>query len=196
MRTKENEFRPLFIKMNSANHNERIRITQHDQLTIASWFAIKAIVQEYAHGERPISHHTQRARLRTRGLPSLSNWRIWIGTYEGHSPDTLWNSFPFQIASPEMLRRRKTAKVTYNNSQVVSYVIGKVFVVLMRSPLKLLVRRWDYPAVGGSLYQIWPPSGYSFLWPLTPLLNAQAETAVGGVRAYLVKIARREALRQ
>jgi hypothetical protein len=95
-----------------------------------------------------------------------------------------------------MLRRRKTAKVTYNNSQVVSYVIGKVFVVLMRSPLKLLVRRWDYPAVGGSLYQIWPPSGYSFLWPLTPLLNAQAETAVGGVRAYLVKIARREALRQ
>ena len=102
MREQEERFRPLFIRMHKATTEAPIRLTESDQLTIAKWFAIKAIVQEYSQKENRVSHHSQRTRLAKRGRLPDRSWRIWIGTYEGSDPVSLWTSFPFQlIPSPQ-----------------------------------------------------------------------------------------------
>lgn len=185
--------RPLFVRMLNSSLLEPTRLSEKDQTTIAIWFAIKAIVQEYeAEGDR-IAHHTQRRRLwMQRRLPEKT-WRVWIGRYDGATPEALWVSYPFQLVPDTVAKRRKTANVAYYNSQVVSYVLGKLFILLIRSPDEVFIRMWRHPRSSGTLRQIWPPTGYSFLWPFQPLTDAQAQSATMSVRDFLVRSARKHA---
>lgn len=189
MRAQEDRFRPLFIRMLSATEECPIRLGEQEQKVIAAWFAIKAIVQESAPHEDRISHHMHRRLLRTRRTPPERSWRMWVGKYQGEQPASLWVSLPFQLHM--QTRRRKDNQVTYYNSQIASYVLGQLFIVLVRSPHELFVRSWRFRSNVGTLCQIWPPTGFSILWPLKPLTNVQAANATMGIRAFLANSARR-----
>ncbi len=149
MKAREDELRPLFIRMHKATPEYPIRLTEADQLTIARWFAIKAVVQEYSQKSSRVSHYRQRVRLAQKGKLPEKAWRIWIGVYEGSDPISLWTSFPFQLIPEAVKRRRKTAAVTYYNSQIASYVLAKFFILILRSPHEFFVTRWRYPAAAG-----------------------------------------------
>jgi hypothetical protein len=195
MRKQENKMHPLFTRMVQATQNEPTRINVRDQNIIAIWFAIKAMVQEYRPDGGRVTHHAQRRRLyKSQQIPS-DTWRIWIATYGGQDPSSLWISHPFQLLPEEVRRRRKTRDVTYYNSEIASYVLGQLFVVLIRCPHKPLVREWKHHPAVGDLRQIWPPTGYSFFWPLAPINDFQAVAATNNVRGFLRNIAHQELAR-
>ncbi len=191
MRKQEDKFRPLFIRMLKATPDEPIRLTEKDQLTIATWLAVKAIVQEYAPEGSRLTHHMQRHRFWKHGVLPESAWRMWIGNYEGSTSRALWVSYPFQLLPGRVAAKRKTNTVAHYNSQVASYVIGKLFILLLRSPGDLFVRMWRNPDAGGDLRQIWPPLGYSFSWPPRSLTDDEALAATWNIRSFLARNARK-----
>lgn len=109
-----------------------------------------------------IAHHSQRRRLwQQRKLPDKT-WRIWIANYEGADPGTLWASYPFRLNDRNRSPRREANALTFYNSQVASYVIGKLFILIVRSPHQFFVRRLTYPPIAGHLRQIWPALTYIY----------------------------------
>jgi hypothetical protein len=80
MRTVEDRAKKIFIRLIG---DHQTRITESDQLTLATWIAIKAIVADFAFSGHVISHHMQRRRLWKSRRPPDRKWRMWIGYYDG-----------------------------------------------------------------------------------------------------------------
>jgi len=70
-----------------------------------------------------------------------------------------WVNHPFLILPKA---RKKGDRANYYNSQSLAFVIGEVFVLLLRSPMPNLVERLRFGEPGEKLRQIWPVTGYSF----------------------------------
>jgi hypothetical protein len=169
MRELENVARPILIPLIQGDETPRF-FGQKERSTIAAWVALKATIQEHAPRGNTISHHTQLRRLWKRRLAPEDTWRIWLGRYDGDQPDTLWASHPMLIIPPAVAKRRKDLTANYYNSQAATYVIGKLFIHLIRSPHQNLVRYWTYdPSIVIKLRRIWPASGFDTAWPPDPL---------------------------
>jgi hypothetical protein len=169
MRELENAARPILIPLIRGDEASRF-IGQKEQRVLSAWIALKAIIQEHAPRGDVISHHTQLRRLWKKHLAPENTWRIWLGRYQDKTPETLWGTYPMLVVPNSVARRRKTLAATCYNSQAMTYVIGKLFVHLMRSPYQRLIRDWCYdPVVAVKLRRIWPASGYDVAWPPDPL---------------------------
>jgi hypothetical protein len=157
------------------------QLPEIDQQILSSWVAMKIIISEFGPFESTISHHMTRKRVwKSRHAPDDWSWRILIGNYSGRKADTLWLAMPMLILKPEIAKKRKTTRATYVNSQAVTYVFGKLFIHIIRSPHKRLIRNWQFPLVlARRLRQVWPPTGASLLWPIDPLNDTEAHAIAG-----------------
>ena len=131
MREIENRVLKIFERMKL---EERTRLTIADQRTLANWVGIKAIVSEYAPYAKPIAHHLTRKRLWKKHTLPKDTWRIWIGNYPGRQADALWFNFPMLVLPKKHLINRKSNSATYHNTQAVTYVVGELFIHLIRKP--------------------------------------------------------------
>lgn len=185
MRELEDCVRPIMLPLIIGNQSPRF-LGATQQRILSSWIALKTMVQEYGQEADRISHYTQLRRLRRSQLAPEETWRIWIAQYDGRAANTLWASHPMLILPDAVVRRRKNPTATYYNSQAATYAIGNLFIHLIRSPHKRLVRRWRFhPTVATKLSQIWPRTGYDTRWPLDPLTDAEAGYVAWAVRSFV-----------
>jgi hypothetical protein len=186
MRELENSVKSIILPLITGDQTRRY-LGKREQRIMAAWVALKVIVQEYGPDSDRIAHHTQLRRLWKRQLAPEMNWRIWIAQFDSANASTLWTTHPMLLVPDAVARRRKSDLATYFNSQAATYVIGKLFIHIVRSPYKRLVREFRFhPNVTRKLGVIWPWTGYDIGWPLEPLTDTEAGYVAWAVRS-LVK---------
>jgi len=139
---------------------ESCRIMPADQVRIASWAVLKAMVAEWAIRGHATTNHMQRKRLMRQFLPPEKGWGVWIGHFvsDKKKPDSeryfpLWDSHPFLLMPDRLAARRPDKKATYFNSQASTQVIGQLFIHILRSPMPNLIPRWHFaPPDRGTLF--------------------------------------------
>jgi hypothetical protein len=81
MRRIENQARPIMFPLIEAGEilrGEKIRLTPHDQKTIATWAVLKAMVAEFDPNGWVTTHHAQRKFFK-QNLTPPAGWSVWIG---------------------------------------------------------------------------------------------------------------------
>lgn len=191
MRRLENAARPIMIPLLRGDDNRRY-LGKKEQTILAAWIALKTMIQEHEPLGDRISHPLQLRRMWKKQLAPSRTWRIWIGRYDVLGASRLWTSYPMLLIPNSVARRRKSDAATYYNSQVATYVIGKLFIHLLRTPHQNLVRQWRFHrSVAPKLCQLWPLTGFDVVWPPNPLTDIEA----GYVRDAIREFAREAALR-
>src|SRR5262249_21609872 len=152
----ENAVRPIILPLIKGDQSRRF-FGKKEQKIVAAWVALKLIVQEYAPRGDLIAHHTQLRRLWKRQLAPPTTWRIWIAQFDSTDSSALWTTHPMLLVPDSVARRRKSDRATYYNSQAATYVIGQLFIHVLRSPHKGLVRQFRFhPSVARKLRITWP----------------------------------------
>jgi hypothetical protein len=185
MRDLENAVRPILIPL-IRDDVGRIYLGKKEQQTIAGWMALKTFVQEYGPYSDKLGHHTQLKMLWKKQLPPSTTWRIWIGRYLGPDASALWSSMPWLVLPDSVAGKRKSRIARYYNSQAATYVIGKLFIHVVRCPYQFFMREWRFPyPISRKLARIWPLTGYDVIWPPDPLSDIEAGYVVGAVRMFM-----------
>ena len=190
MKRIEDRARPILIPLITGRST---RLSHTDQIIIASWAALKAMVSEYDLGGHVTTHHTQRKRMKIRQLPPENGWGIWIGHYErvGWKPE--WISHPLLILPHERMMKRSSREATYFNSHVSTQVIGKLFIQIIRTPDPLIIDWWRFAVPErGTLFRIWPSAQFSIKWPARALTDRDADFVASAFVTRVREIARRE----
>lgn len=168
MRELENRVEPVLSKMLTG---AEIRLTEENQRTLAAWFALKAVVSEYDFGAPRISTYRERQALMTKKQPSSEGWRILVGHYQRDRWPGHWVNCPLSIVEKIEDRRERAVR---KNSQSLTFVVGTVYMLLLRSAMPGLVGKLRLGPAHDKLRQIWPLSGVSFCWPPPPLTDGEA----------------------
>jgi hypothetical protein len=185
----EDPARPILVKL---IEGEEFRLSPADQIKVASWAALKAMISEADETSLLKPHHLQRKRMKEKQPPPTLGWSVWIG-YQANSRSR-FTSFPFLALPHERFVRRVNPEATYFNSHVVTQVVGKLFIQTIHSPERSLSVRWRFSLPDrGVLFRIWPPTTTSIVWPPHPLTDAAVEAAISAVPSFLIKIMNRAA---
>ena len=171
MKDIEDTIKPILVPL---IRGEKRRLSQQEQVLIATWVAVKCTVLEFDPGGDQISTWKQRRTLARRKRPSPT-WKIWIGHYSGTGFKLSLSSYGL-IFGP--VPPNKANKL---NSQSFTYVCGHLLIHLIRLPRHLKSRAWEFPLpVASKLRKIWPvragASGFTINWPPVALDGEEAES--------------------
>jgi hypothetical protein len=192
MKAIEDRAKPILIPLIRGNHAStgQIRITPMEMSVIAAWAALKVMVVEFDEGNQPITHHAQRRYIMHHGLAPARKWGVRIGHFNRQLWAPEWISLPFLLLPDSATAKRTDRNATYFNGNSTTQVINKLFIHVIHSPMPNLVERWGFSLPeGGTLFRIWPPSGFGLMWPGSPLTDTDADVAAGAFRAMLMDIA-------
>jgi hypothetical protein len=185
MRRLEDKARPMLIPLLRGDEGRRY-LGKKEQQTIATWIALKTFVQEYGPYSDKLGHHTQLKMLWKKQLPPSTAWRIWIGRYVEHDASALWSSRPWLVLPKSVAGKRKSRIARYYNSQAATYVIGKLFIHVVRCPYQFFMSEWRFPyPVSRKLARIWPLTGYDVIWPQDALSDLEAGYVVRAVHDFM-----------
>ena len=121
---------------------------------------------------------------RTQTVPT--NWKIWIGNYRRRNWIGQWVHAAVPISGPEHIPEEGDAGLPLPNTQSTSFVVGKLFVNVLSSRIRAVVRRQE---IGASMPRIWPFRQSPIRWPPRHVLTdaevdgisrALADRASGG----------------
>jgi len=170
---------------------ESTRLTPDQQLVIAAWATLKAMVAEYDRSGQVVTHHMQRKFLMNTHKPPTKGWAVWIGHHVRTPKGTFhWGTFPALIIPDEVAAKRKSNKATYYNSAATSWIVGQLFMQIIRSPHRKLISQWKFHTPnGGTLYRIWPPSNISIVWPPKSMTARDVDYVIGAFKEYLERTA-------
>ena len=186
MRRIENEARRVVIPLITG---QQTRLSTANQQTLATWAVLKAMVAEYDMQGHVTTHHTQRKRMMNNQTIPDTGWTVWVGHYVRRRWAISYFAHPFLHLSDKQLARRSNEKATYFNSNMSTQVIGQLFIEVIRSPARDFVDRWRFSTPNkGSLYRIWPPSGFSIAWPGRTMTDRDADYVATALRDFLGRI--------
>ncbi len=194
----EDTAKPVLIPLIAG---ESYRIFPADQLRIAAWAALKAMVAEWMIRGHATTNHMQRKYLMRHNLPPQKGWGVWIGKFQSNKskPESeryhpLWESHPFLLLPDHVAARRPNKVATYYNSQSSTQVIGQLLIHTLRSPMPNLIPRWKFAAPDrGTLFRIWPPTQISIAWPGKTLSDLDAAYTANSFMNFMLRIQRCEA---
>jgi hypothetical protein len=190
MKTLEDKARPILIPLITG---QQTRLSPTDQVTIAGWAALKAMVSEYDPGGKVTTHHTQRKRMKALQLPPEKGWGIWIGHYERVRWKPEWISRPLLVLPHERAIKRPSREATFFNGHTSTQVVGKLFIQITRTPDPVIIDLWRFAVPErGTLFRIWPAAQYSIKWPGRTLTDRSADFIATAFVAYLKEVFRRE----
>jgi hypothetical protein len=173
MRALEDKARPILVPLIEGNET---RLMASDQGIIAAWAALKAMVVEYDRIANVTTNHVWRKYMRINSLAPPRGWGIWIGHYDRKDWRPEWISHPLRILDGKNAKCGAGKPVTRFNSQSTTQVIGKLFIQIIRCPVVGVVEGWRFAAPhSGTLFRIWPPNGYSIVWPGLPMTDIDAD---------------------
>jgi len=168
MRNLEEQARP-FLK--PLMEGEECRISTEEQRVIAAWISLKSMVAEYNEIGVVTTSQSDRDRLRLTQMPPEQGWGIWVGNLERKDWPGYMASTPFAFW-PEPERAHLLGVSTDDfNGQSTFQVVKKLYIQVIRCQVPELVEKWKFDVRASSkLRKIWPPSGYSLVWP-PPVMN-------------------------
>jgi hypothetical protein len=180
---------PARVVMIPLIEGQSIRLTPDQQRIVANWATLKAIVAEYDQSGHVVTHHMQRKRLMQKLLPPDEGWTVWIGDHARTPKGAFhWGSFPALILPNHIAAKRKSRRANYYNCAASSWIVGRLFIQVMRSPHRKFISRWRFSTPsGGVLYRIWPPAGASIVWPPPSMTARDVDYAVGAFKDFLEK---------
>jgi hypothetical protein len=166
---------------------ETERLYPAEQVTLAAWVALKAIVMEYDRGEQRISTHAERQRMRRRRLPPDRAWKIWVGLFDRQKAMGVWSATALPVQ--EKIKSSKPHALRMNSQSLV-FVVGDVFFMLFRCPLRSVFDTFNFGEAQRKARQIWPRSPYSFTWPPPAISETEADQAAGMFMNYSLRTQR------
>ena len=125
------------------------RFVSDQQVVVATWAAMKAIVAEYEDPDKTTVHHTHRNYLFRKLRPPPAGWGVWLGHIPrplDSSPPTYAHS-PFLHVTPEVKAKRKTPLATYYNGSITTLVIGQLFIQVVHGPKRFRVEDTKIPPI-------------------------------------------------
>ena len=162
----------------SLMRGDEVRLMPEQQLLVAAWAAMKAIVAEHDPTGSITTHPSQRRRLMKKLLPPENGWAIYIGHFNGRAWKARWVSHPLLVLPEAEGRAGQPAE--YHNGQTSTQVIGQLYIHVMRSRMPKLFDRWKFTLPDRCiLYRIWPPAPASIVWPNGSLTDRAADYAAG-----------------
>lgn len=193
MRELENRARPVLIPLMNGH---QLRLSPEQQAIVAGWAAMKAMVAEYERSARVTTTQSERDYMRTVRLPPDRGWAIWIGRYERKEWPGYLGSAPF-VYWPEPERAHLLGVPTTDfNGQVSFQILKKLFIQIIRCQVPSLVEKWRFDARASVvLRKIWPPSGYSFMWPPPTMNDFDADYVTGAFSQAAITAIRRKLAR-
>ncbi len=173
MRELENRARPIMAPLLDG---AKVRLSPDDQRVVAGWCALKAMVAEYGRLAHVTSTQVDRDRMMATQLPPEEGWGIWIGYYERSAWPGYLGANPFAFW-PEPERAHLLGVPTTDfNGQATFQVVKKLFVQVIRCQVPSLVEKWRFDnGAANVLRKIWPPSGYSIVWPPPVMSDGDAD---------------------
>lgn len=173
MRDLEDLARPIIEPM---LHGVRLRLSEADQKTIATWAILKVMVVHHR-----FVHHMQRKQMREKREPPRY-WSVWISNFSGRTDDGHWLVRPlsFNVTGS---RRRPNRTGAVPNSHATTQIIKNLLLIhVVKLPLDSFGAEWRFrdqagAPLKGAVLRIWPPTGQSLLWPQNPL-NVQEALVV------------------
>jgi hypothetical protein len=164
---------------------ERLRLSETDQKTIATWAVLKAIVVHHR-----FVHHMQRKEMRTRKEPP-KGWSVWIARHEA-GPLGKWVSRPMTI-DPADSRRRDGRKGAVANNHTSTQFLSEILIHVVKLPYLHFAEQWKWVnaqghPISGALLRIWPPTGQSLVWPQKALTEVDALTVVESVYSAFINV--------
>jgi hypothetical protein len=198
MRTKiEDTAKPILI---SLIKGEPCRVFPADQVRIAAWAVLKAMVAEWMIRGHATTNHMQRKYLMRHHLPPKKGWGVWIGHFlsDASKPESeryhpLWEAHPFLLLPDNAAALRPNKVATFFNSQSSNQVIGQLFIQTLRSPMPNLIPRWKFVLPDrGTLFRIWPPTQTSIVWPGKSLSDLDAIYTANAFMNFVLRIQRRD----
>jgi hypothetical protein len=168
------------------------RVLEPAQKIIATWAIMKVMVVHHV-----IIHHMQRKQMREKVEPP-DGWGVWIGYYQRskNSQGEWWVPRPFPVIRYDPLARRKF-KVAKANSITTTIVLQNLFIHVVYCRDRRLATKWSFSGnihggpLQGNLFKIWPPPGYSIMWPSTPLTDQDAAVISDAILQGVMTVARR-----
>ncbi|HLL26913.1 MAG TPA: hypothetical protein VKT73_04595 [Xanthobacteraceae bacterium] len=153
------------------------------QLIIANWATMVTMTSEFIDPATVSISQDERTFFHKNKFPP-DNFRIWIGRL----PMGLWR--PTRVHIPMAIKEQDKPNddaMENLNTQASTHVIGELFIHVLSSPFKNIVRDWSMPMPASSaLVEIWPlPSRLSIVWPQHVSMTGQmADTAAGAFYQY------------
>jgi len=191
MRQIEEEAKPILVPLIQGKQKD---LAASDQIIIATWAVLKAMVSEYHPTSKISTHWMQRRLIRNRGVPPTSGWSVWIASYERKNWRPEWLSFPFFVPSNKVLKRRGKREPTYYNATSTTQIIGKLFIQVVHLPVPFItgdvVRRRIFPSTAGTIFRIWPDQLTTLHWPDRALSDRDADKLAGAMQNFLRSISK------
>ena len=189
MRRIEDKAKPILVPL---IQGKKRHLTASDQITIATWAVLKAMVSEYHPTSQVSTHWTQRRLVKNKGVPPTNGWSVWIGKYERKNWRPEWLSFPFFVPSNKVLNRRGKREPTYYNGSSTTQVIGNLFIQSVHLPVPFItgedIRLRIFPATTGAILRIWPDQLTALRWPHRALSDLDADKLAGAIQNFLGSI--------
>jgi hypothetical protein len=166
MRKVDERARPI---MTSLIKGEEIRLGPDEQLAVAVWAALKAMVAEYSEADEVTTHHhTQRKRLMNKCKPPETGWGIWIGRYVRMDWPIRWASTPFLLLPDKSVTKRAHRRATYYNSHSTTQIIGQLLIQMIHTSMPNSSSDGDFRFPVG-----WPSSVYGLHRPIASVGRAE-----------------------
>ena len=167
------------------------RLFEPAQKIIATWAIMKVMVVHHT-----IIHHMQRKQMKEKVNPP-NGWVVWIGYYK-RSGNWWgeWTPRSFPVIRDDLLARRRS-KVAKANSIATTIVLQNLFIHVAYCRDRRLVTKWRFTAnieggpLTGNLLKIWPPLGYSIVWPPVRLTDQDAIVISDAILHGIMAAARR-----
>jgi hypothetical protein len=174
-----------------------LRISPADQEKIATWAVLKAMVSEFdtqRKGKPCLVHHKHKKYLMEHSRAPLKGWGVWIGHFERKEWIPEWISRPMLLLPDNVAAKRLSRKATYFNTNCITQTVGKLFIVVIHSPMPTLIPSWRFATPqGGMLFRIWPLGEVSLKWPGTAISDHDADYAADALAAMVREGALRRA---
>jgi hypothetical protein len=189
----ELEAAPVLIPLILGNKS---RLTPKDQLIVAKWAILKAIVAEYDDDTGVKTHHAQLKYFFNRKLPPERGWAVWIGSFERKNLLMQWFTRPFLLVPQATRERLKTPRASYSNSHVTTQIIGKLFIHTLHTPHPGFPEKWRFFTPNrGMLLRIWGPRQFGIKWPAGRAMDDDdAYYVANAVTEFILDIQRGEGL--
>ncbi len=138
------------------------------QKVIATWVAMKVMVDEHVRRAMIAIPYAEREYLRTK-LIVPPHWRIWLGRHARRDhPLFTHRVMDFVATKEEFDRRGGPSARAEGNTQTSTICLGEHLIIFVMSSETAwsLIRRYRIPApIGSDLTQIWPIETSRVPWP-------------------------------
>lgn len=126
-------------------HGVPISLDYAKQSKLKNWFVLAAMTGDFVDRKEGTIPQIERNFIRATGH-APSRWRTWIGRFRRNKSKLYWHTTYSQFLRQNEPERRVSDphEAAIPNTQTFTFVIGELFVTILRSEFPYLVRKWEF----------------------------------------------------